>query len=49
MRVVEAHPFKEAKGAAANHFGPLAMYLAAGFAIFDEDDEGHVFVRKTLA
>lgn len=48
MRIVEAHPFKEAKSAAANHFGPLAMYLAAGFSIFGEDDDGHVFVRKAL-
>ena len=32
---------------AKNHFGPLAMYLAAGFEV-TKDADGDVFVRKTL-
>ena len=49
MRIAEAKPVKDAKSAAANHFGPLSMYLAAGFAVVREDDEGNVFVQKALA
>jgi ribosomal protein S18 acetylase RimI-like enzyme len=48
LRKVQAKPVKDAKGSAANHWGPLAMYLAAGFTIVREDDEGDVFVEKSL-
>jgi ribosomal protein S18 acetylase RimI-like enzyme len=48
MRVVEARPVKHATTAAANHLGPLSMYLGAGFSIAREDDEGNVYVRKRL-
>jgi len=47
MRVVEARPVKNAVTAAANHLGPLAMYLAAGFSIVHADKE-EVYVRKRL-
>jgi GNAT superfamily N-acetyltransferase len=49
LRRVQAKPVKDAKSPAANHFGPLAMYLAAGFTVVREDDEGNVFVEKRLA
>ena len=48
LRFAEARPVKHATTAAANHLGPLAMYLAAGFSIVREDDEGNVYVRKRL-
>ena len=48
MRAVEARPVKDAKGPAANHHGPLSLYLAEGFAIVREDDDGSVLVRKSL-
>jgi ribosomal protein S18 acetylase RimI-like enzyme len=47
LRVVEARPVRNATTAAANHLGPLALYLAAGFSIVREDDE-EVYVRKRL-
>ena len=49
LRMVQAKPVKDAQGPAANHCGPLAMYLAAGFTVAREDDEGNVFVEKHLA
>jgi len=48
LRIVEARPVRKASTAAANHLGPLAMYLAAGFSIVREDDDGNVHVRKRL-
>jgi ribosomal protein S18 acetylase RimI-like enzyme len=47
LKVVEARPVKHANTAAANHLGPLSMYLAAGFSIVREDDE-EVYVHKRL-
>ena len=48
MRVVEAKPVKDAQSDAANHYGPLSLYLAARFSIVREDGDGNVFVRKSL-
>ena len=48
MTVAMAKPLRSAAGLAANHFGPLAMYLAAGFAIHRETADGDVFVRRPL-
>ena len=48
MRVVEAKPVKDATGPAANHHGPLSLYLAAGFSVVREDADGNVFVQKRL-
>lgn len=48
MTAVGARPQKDADGAAANHMGPLAMYLQAGFSIVREDDDGDVIVMKAL-
>lgn len=49
MTYAQAKPVWQAAGAAANHFGPLSMYLAAGFTVLREDAEGNVFVQKRLA
>lgn len=48
MTIVQAIPRKVARNAAENHYGPLAMYLAAGFSVVREDSDGNVLVRKTL-
>ena len=47
MTAVGARPVKDAQGAAANHTGPLSLYLQAGFEIVGEDD-GDVIVMKQL-
>jgi len=46
MTAVRARAVRSAD-TAKNHFGPLAMYLAAGFEVTSEAD-GEVFVRKML-
>ena len=33
---------------AANHTGPLQLYLSSGFAILRNDDDGSALLRKTL-
>ena len=48
MEVAEGYPRKEAVGEAANHTGPLALFLQAGFEIYHQD-EGTVVVRKRLS
>ena len=48
MTAVQARPLRSSTDAAANHLGPLAMYLAAGFSIVREGDYGDVVVRKAL-
>lgn len=49
MRAVQAKPLRSSTDAAANHFGPLSMYLAAGFEIVRAGSDGDVFVRRALA
>ena len=46
--VAEANPRLEAQSAADNHFGPLSMYLSAGFVVDRTDTDGSVYVRRTL-
>jgi GNAT superfamily N-acetyltransferase len=48
LKRVEANPRTDATGTAENHFGPLSMYLKAGFAITRTDDDGSVWVSKAL-
>lgn len=49
LKAAQAKPAKRAKTAAANHLGPLAMYLDAGFSVVAELSDGDVIVRKELA
>jgi uncharacterized protein YndB with AHSA1/START domain/ribosomal protein S18 acetylase RimI-like enzyme len=49
LKAVQAKPARRAEGAAANHFGPLSMYLAAGFSVVADMPNGDVIVRKELA
>lgn len=48
MTAVQAKPLKNARSAADNHLGPLSIYLAAGFEVVRESEDGDVFVRKSL-
>jgi len=48
LQYVEANPRPNAQGDGENHFGPLSMYLAAGFTIRRSDDDGSVWVGKEL-
>lgn len=48
LELAMAKPVRTAQGEAANHFGHLEMFLAAGFAVLRETAEGDVFVRKRL-
>lgn len=48
LSLVEANPRTGEVSAAENHFGPLGMYLSAGFSIHREDDDGSVYVRRAL-
>jgi hypothetical protein len=47
LAFAEAYPRKKVVSEAANHFGPLTMYLALGFVPYREDDET-IIVRRTL-
>jgi GNAT superfamily N-acetyltransferase len=47
LAFAEAYPRKNAESEATNHFGPLAMYLAMGFAPYREDDDT-IIVRRAL-
>ena len=46
--IAEALSVAEASSDAQNHFGPLRMYLAAGFHIHRTDADGRVHVRRSL-
>jgi GNAT superfamily N-acetyltransferase len=48
FRIAEGNPRTRSDSAAANHFGPLSLYLSAGFSVHREDDDGSVYVRRTL-
>lgn len=48
LQSVEANPRPTAKGTSENHFGPLGMYLAAGFTVRRTDDDGSVWVGKEI-
>lgn len=48
LRVVDANPRTGPASAAANHHGPLSMYLSSGFAVLREVDDGSVWVRRAL-
>lgn len=48
LRIAEASPITNAQSDAQNHFGPLSMFLAAGFTLHRTDEDGHSFVRRVL-
>lgn len=48
LHVAEANPSLEARSDAENHFGPLSLYLACGFHVHMEQENGLVVVRRSL-
>lgn len=48
LAFAEANPRPAASSAAENHFGPLRLYLSAGFSIDRSDPDGSVHVRRKL-
>jgi GNAT superfamily N-acetyltransferase len=48
LEIAEANPEPDARTDADNHIGPLSLYLKAGFTIHREDDDGTVYVRRSL-
>ena len=48
LQIAEAMPMAEASSDAQNHFGPLSMYLAAGFQVHRTDTQGRAYVRLSL-
>lgn len=48
LRIAEANPRPNAASPADNHFGPLRLYLSAGFELHRTDTDGSVYVRKAL-
>ncbi len=48
LELAEAHPSRSAATDAEHHYGPLSLYLAAGFRILRETDDGLVVVRRSL-
>ena len=48
LRVAEATANPNASTDAEQHYGPLSMYLAAGFKVHKTEDDGYVTVRRHL-
>jgi ribosomal protein S18 acetylase RimI-like enzyme len=48
LRTAEANPRLEARSDGENHFGPLSMYLSAGFTVRRTETDGSVWVDKEL-
>jgi ribosomal protein S18 acetylase RimI-like enzyme len=49
LAIAEASPVAEADSDAKAHYGPLGMYLAAGFRVHRTESDGRVVVRRSLA
>jgi hypothetical protein len=48
LSFAEAYPRRGADSASAKYHGSVGMYLASGFAVVDERDDGTSVVRLTL-
>ncbi|MBK1715394.1 GNAT family N-acetyltransferase [Rubrivivax gelatinosus] len=48
MTLAEAAPKPDIGGDAENHYGPMSMFLAAGFTVHRPGEYGSVLVRKAL-
>ena len=48
LSIAEANPRATATSASENHFGPLGLYLSAGFSVHREDEDGSIYVRRAL-
>lgn len=48
LTIAEASPLATAESDAKAHYGPLSMYLAAGFEVHRTGTDGMVYVRRRL-
>ncbi|MEO8060759.1 MAG: GNAT family N-acetyltransferase [Burkholderiales bacterium] len=48
LALAEANPSRVASTDAENHFGPLSLYLSAGFTVVREREDGLSVVRRRL-
>lgn len=48
LAIAEASPLAQASTGAQQHYGPLGMYLAAGFQVHRTGSNGTVYVRRSL-
>lgn len=48
LSIAEAMPKPEVLDDAENHYGPLSLYIAAGFEVHRQGEHGSVYVRKHL-
>ena len=49
MTMAQGNPRSEAEADSANHFGPLSLFLHAGFNVHSRDEaDGSLYVRKAL-
>jgi len=48
LAIAEATANPAASSDAENHYGPLTMFLEAGFTVHRTEDDGYVIVRQTL-
>jgi ribosomal protein S18 acetylase RimI-like enzyme len=48
LAIAEATANPGASSDAENHYGPLAMFLEAGFTVHRTEDDGYVIVRRAL-
>lgn len=48
LAIAEASPLQDVESDAKNHYGPLHMYLEAGFHVHRTADDGMVYVRRAL-
>jgi ribosomal protein S18 acetylase RimI-like enzyme len=48
LSLAEANPLRKASTDAENHYGPLSLYLSAGFTVVREREDGISVVRRPL-
>jgi len=48
LTIAEAMPKPDVTGDAENHYGPLNLFLGAGFAFHRQGEHGSIYVRKNL-
>jgi ribosomal protein S18 acetylase RimI-like enzyme len=49
LSIAEANPSRRASTDAENHYGPLSLFLSAGFAVVREREDGIVVMRRQLS
>ena len=49
LRIAQGTPQRDARSDAQHHLGPLALFVAAGFRVHSEREDGTIVVRRDLA